>query len=202
MSYGITGNAAIETDAEPVINRIYKFAPLLVRHWLIAISKNAALAPDADPAFRHLYKVVPWIVRRWVITQDLSAAQQLEAGVRYFDLRFSLKRMSGQTLFHFVHGLFAQVVQEPFNEILSFLNAHPKEFVILDCQHFYQLDLNEFDTLSQEIRNIFGNKIYGPLDGSMKELTLNIAERMEKQVCVKRKLYVLVAFLLNMYISI
>lgn len=146
------------------------------------IARNAAVAPDAEPAIHHVYKVAPCIVRRWAITQNLNATQQLEAGVRYFDLRFSLKRSAGQTQFHFVHGLFAQEVKKPFFEMLSFLQQHPREFIVFDCQHFYEFYREDYKNLCDEIRMIFGNRIYGPFDGSLGQLTLEMAERLKKQV--------------------
>lgn len=166
------------------------------------IERNAAVAPDAEPAIHHVYKVAPCIVRRWAITQNYNAGQQLEAGVRYFDLRFSVARLAGQKQFHFVHGLFAQEVQKPFFEILTFLNKHPKEFVIFDCQHFYEFDFDDYNNLSQEMRTIFGNRIYGPLDGSLEQLTLDMAERLNKQV----KMYINILllnffFLISFYIT-
>lgn len=146
------------------------------------IAKKSAVAPDAEPAIHHVYKVAPCIVRRWAITQHLNAAQQLEAGVRYFDLRFSLKRSAGQTQFYFVHGLFAEVVQKPFLEILDFLNHNPREFIIFDCQHFYDFHSDDYKELCNKIRMMFGSRIYGQLDGPLGQLTLDMAERMKKQV--------------------
>lgn len=146
------------------------------------IARNASVAPDAEPAIHHIYKIAPCIVRRWAITQHLNAAEQLEAGVRYFDLRFSIKRSAGQKQFYFVHGLFAEAVQIPFMEILHFLKQHPREFIIFDCQHFYEFDYEDYRNLCDEIQMVFGNRIYGRLDGSLELLSLEMAERMKKQV--------------------
>lgn len=159
------------------------------------IAKNAAVAPDAEPAIHHVYKIAPCIVRRWAITQKLNAAQQLQAGVRYFDLRFSLKRTAGQTKFYFVHGLFAEEVQAPFCDMLDFLYQHPREFIIFDCQHFYEFNFEDYKKLCQEMRSIFGNRIFGRLDGSLGELTLDLAERMKKQVGNgKKNTFILIMF--------
>lgn len=148
------------------------------------ITKNAAVAPDAEPAIRNVYKVAPCIVRRWAITQQLNAAQQLAVGVRYFDLRFSLIRTSNWTQFHFVHGLFADVVRKPFLDMLAFLDQNPREFIVFDCQHFYDFTRKDYKYLCDEIRLIFGDRLFGRMDGPLEELSLDMAERMNKQVWV------------------
>lgn len=46
-------------------------------------------------------------------------------GVRYFDLRLAIKKNTEDI--YFVHGLYAEDVRGPLNEIKSFLETHPRE---------------------------------------------------------------------------
>ena len=81
------------------------------------------------------------IVYRWSTTQTLSITKQLLSGIRYFDLRITKKPKSEDTFF--LHGLYGEKVETELVAIRSFLKDHPKEVVLLDCNHFYCM--NEFD---------------------------------------------------------
>ena len=76
------------------------------------LDKNGELGPDVPCAIRDLAKVfgttVKDIVHRWSTTQTLSVTQQLEAGVRYVDMRIS-KKAKSEDLF-FLHGLYGEKV--------------------------------------------------------------------------------------------
>ena len=70
------------------------------------------------------------------ITQTWSIENQLQAGIRYFDLRLRLYK---DTL-RFYHGIIDQ--QLTFDEVLSvfasFLNEHNRETIIMAIQHEYK----------------------------------------------------------------
>lgn len=81
------------------------------------------------------------ISSRWAKTQDGNVAEQLNVGLRYFDLRVLRRREDG--VIYFVHGQYAQEISLDLSSIRLFLRTHPHEVVLLDFNHFYQFDLPE-----------------------------------------------------------
>lgn len=144
------------------------------------IKRNASVAPDAHSIVSTLNRIMPCVVRRWAKTQYLIPTEQLRYGVRYFDLRICLEKSENN--FYFVHGLFCELIQEPLNEIKQFLDDHPDEFIIFDCQHFYEFSFEDHKILANILLSIFGDRIYGTNNGTLRSLTLNMAKRLRKQV--------------------
>ncbi|KAG7372553.1 phosphatidylinositol-specific phospholipase C, X domain containing protein [Nitzschia inconspicua] len=70
--------------------------------------------------------------------QDKSIKQQLEMGIRYLDLRVAFHAESGQ--YYTCHGVYCADMVDVMKQITDFLNANPKELVILDFNHMYQMD--------------------------------------------------------------
>lgn len=72
---------------------------------------------------------MPW----YAVTQDLTFAEQLERGVRYFDIRVN-KKGGDLVIFHGpVNGVDYEGVLRDIDE---FMDAHPSEFLVLDFSHF------------------------------------------------------------------
>ncbi len=72
---------------------------------------------------------MPW----YAATQDLTFAEQLERGVRYFDIRVNDKG-GDLVIFHsVVNGVDYEGVLRDIDE---FMDAHPSEFLVLDFSHF------------------------------------------------------------------
>lgn len=94
------------------------------------------------------------VVHRWSKTQNLTIVEQLEAGVRYFDFRVAVHPTTME--FRFVHGLYAGLVPHALRDINTFLTYNPLEVVILDFNHFYNMNETAHRMLLAEIRNVFG----------------------------------------------
>lgn len=95
-------------------------------------------------------------IYNWSKTQDTSFTDQLRIGVRYFDLRISVRNGD----FYLSHTLYAQRVQDAFTEIKSFLNCHPTEVILLDINHLYGFDsATTHEKLVSVIRQVFGNEL-------------------------------------------
>lgn len=86
--------------------------------------------------------------------------------------------------FYFVHGLFCEEISKPFRLIRNFLDEHPEEFVIFDCQHFYNFANGDYGRLNRVLLKTFGSILYGPKDGPLKSLSLSIARSLGKQILV------------------
>lgn len=144
------------------------------------IQPKASVAPDAHSIVSTLNRIIPCVVRRWAKTQYLKPTEQLQNGVRYFDLRICLQKSENQ--FYFVHGLYCERIQEPLNEIKQYLDDHPNEFIVFDCQHFYQFSRGDYKILADILISIFGDRIYGSNSGSLRSLSLSKAYSLRKQV--------------------
>nr|XP_040026347.1 PI-PLC X domain-containing protein 1-like [Gasterosteus aculeatus aculeatus] len=98
-------------------------------------------------------------VSLWATTQQSVLSDQCELGVRFLDLRIARKPAGGNTLF-FAHGIYTlMTVQEALHELASWLDAHPREIVIVSCSHFESLSDEDHVHLADFIITLFGEKL-------------------------------------------
>lgn len=102
---------------------------------------------------------------------------------RYLDLRICVNKKD-KNKFYFAHGLYCGEITEPLKQIRQFMNDHPNEFIIFDCQHFYDFAEADYKRLEQTFKEIFNNKFYKPSDGHLQDLTLNKASHLKVQLFV------------------
>lgn len=103
-----------------------------------AITRKSKVAPDAEPIIQHLKFMGPaltLLMSRWSKTQNFNIIQQLNFGVRYFDLRISTGPI--KDAFYFVHGLYSEQVENALWEFQMFLDTHPKEVSYYHSMHLY-----------------------------------------------------------------
>ncbi|XP_034534067.1 PI-PLC X domain-containing protein 1-like isoform X2 [Notolabrus celidotus] len=102
-------------------------------------------------------------VSRWATTQAVLT-DQCDLGIRFFDLRIARKPGGGDKLF-FAHGIYTiMTVKEALEELATWLDAHPKEIVIISCSHFESLTDEDHVNLVEFIISLFGNKLCPPKD--------------------------------------
>ncbi|XP_037546964.1 PI-PLC X domain-containing protein 1-like [Nematolebias whitei] len=105
------------------------------------------------------------ILRRWAATQEVTITEQLNAGVRYFDLRIARKPDdTNPTRLYFHHGLYTRTdVETGLKRINVWAEKHPKEVIILSLSHFYGFDktneANLHNHLIQFIKDLFGTRL-------------------------------------------
>ncbi|TSK42072.1 PI-PLC X domain-containing protein 1 [Bagarius yarrelli] len=103
------------------------------------------------------------IIYKWATTQArtiINIVQQLQAGVRYFDLRIATKQNDVSHDLYFTHVIYSQVtVIDTLNTVAAWLSAHPKEIVILACSHFEGLSQKLHKELIYSLKKIFGYKL-------------------------------------------
>ncbi|CRK99941.1 CLUMA_CG013240, isoform A [Clunio marinus] len=160
------------------------------------INSKSKLAPDAEDIVKKIYPFIPCFVIRWAKTQKFSFRDQLNSGIRYFDLRVAANDEEDEKVY-FVHGLFCEEVTQPFNELLKFLREHPKEFVILDFQHFYNFSRQNHHKLIILILNLFREIIFERNRGLLlNQLTLGTAHSLGKQLIIiyRKNLFTIEAF--------
>ena len=77
-------------------------------------------------------------IKNMTKTQDITIAQQLEFGCRYFDIRISKNNNDNDNLtgFHSSMDTNGEKFADTIDGILTFIKAHTSEFLVLDFQHF------------------------------------------------------------------
>ncbi|CAH1160288.1 unnamed protein product [Phaedon cochleariae] len=153
-----------------------------------SITSSSDIAPDADDVlkkFEFLGPLIKYFMANWSRTQTYMAAEQLNRGIRYFDLRIGTKK--GTEELYIVHGLYSDSVRSVLDEIGQFLDSHPGEIVILDCQHFYGLQQEDHERLMEMLKEQFSTKLL-PYSDSMDFMTLEyLTTRNHYQViCIYR----------------
>ncbi|TUK93185.1 PI-PLC X domain-containing protein 3 [Bagarius yarrelli] len=99
------------------------------------------------------------LMRKWLATQTMNFSSQLEAGIRFFDLRISTKPRDPENELYFAHGLFSATVREGLEQISAFLCSHAREIVFLDFNHFYGVQNLHHEKLVQMLRTVFGDRL-------------------------------------------
>ncbi|XP_061918951.1 PI-PLC X domain-containing protein 1-like isoform X2 [Entelurus aequoreus] len=117
---------------------------------------------------RGLDKVAPcWTrrcVSRWATTQQAVLSRQCDLGIRFLDLRIARKPKDCCNLF-FAHGIYTRItVKEALDELATWLDAHPREVVIVCCSHFHFLTLSDHTKLVEYLISLFGPKLCSSQD--------------------------------------
>ncbi|XP_036167050.1 PI-PLC X domain-containing protein 1 isoform X1 [Myotis myotis] len=129
-----------------------------------SLSKRSPVSRSESRLLQLLAKLLPCILQpvvlKWSVTQVLDVTEQLDAGVRYLDLRVAhMPEGSAQNL-HFVHMLYTTLlVEDTLTEISEWLERHPREVVVLACRNFEDLSEDLHEYLVSCIKNIFGDML-------------------------------------------
>ncbi|XP_024135100.1 PI-PLC X domain-containing protein 1 [Oryzias melastigma] len=109
---------------------------------------------------KYMKPLIRPFVYKWAITQEYTIKQQLDCGVRYCDLRIAHRPNDSSTDLYFYHGVYTTLtVETVLMEINEWLDAHPKEVVILSFSHFLGLSQELHMLLITTIRNVFSAKL-------------------------------------------
>ncbi|XP_061634246.1 PI-PLC X domain-containing protein 1 [Phyllopteryx taeniolatus] len=109
---------------------------------------------------RFMKPLVRPLLYKWAVTQEYSVTQQLDCGVRYCDLRIAHRPNDGSTDLYFYHGVYTTLtVETVLGEIRQWLDAHPKEVVVLSFSHFLDISCELHMLLLATIRNVFSSKL-------------------------------------------
>ncbi|XP_040888456.1 PI-PLC X domain-containing protein 1-like isoform X2 [Toxotes jaculatrix] len=100
-------------------------------------------------------------IYRWATTQSVLS-DQCDLGIRFLDLRIARKSAGGRQLF-FAHGIYTLItVKEALDELATWLDAHPKEIVMISCSHFESLTDKDHTCLVEYINMLFREKLCSP----------------------------------------
>ncbi|KAL4656866.1 PI-PLC X domain-containing protein 1-like [Arapaima gigas] len=125
---------------------------------------QSPVVPSQPLVLRLLDCVAPCVTRpclyKWGCTQMQSITEQLDAGIRYFDLRVAHRNCDSPSVLYFAHGIYTlSTVMDALKEVCCWLNCHTKEVVILACSMFDGLSTDDHKQLIHFIINLFGKKI-------------------------------------------
>ena len=119
------------------------------------------------------------------MTQKSTITEQLNAGIRYFDIRVGY--LLDRNDFFFIHGCYGHAISDDLQKMKQFLDSHPKEVLIIDFNHF--------SSFTDEIHEVFANLVlqhfddlFYPYDGnqaSLDKLSLKNFWDANKQVFVR-----------------
>ncbi|XP_025835907.1 PI-PLC X domain-containing protein 3 [Agrilus planipennis] len=166
------------------ISIIYLAIPGTHDSMTFSITRNSTVSPDAAGFIKTLSILGPvlrLVMSRWSKTQSLNVMEQLIYGIRYFDLRTATK--DGSNDFYFVHGLYAGDAETELRTINQFLNEHPNEVVILDFQHFFEMNATDHERLMKLLSKVFEKKLV-PYSSVMEHLSLNYLNQAKYQVII------------------
>ncbi|XP_062854225.1 PI-PLC X domain-containing protein 1 [Trichomycterus rosablanca] len=109
---------------------------------------------------KYMKPIIRPFVYKWAVTQECSVREQLDCGVRYCDLRIAHRPNDSSSDLYFYHGVYTTLtVETVLKEIRAWLDAHPKEVVILSCSHFQDLSQELHTLLISTLKNVFNSKL-------------------------------------------
>ena len=116
------------------------------------------------------------LVCRWAIAQERTISQQLEDGIRYLDLRVCFIKKSADEVGELLtcHSVISDNMNDVLADIKAFAQLHPKEVIIVDFNHFYDLDESAHVQLVQILVEFF--------DGMMIPSELSLRKTKLKQI--------------------
>ncbi|XP_059198110.1 PI-PLC X domain-containing protein 1 [Centropristis striata] len=125
---------------------------------------NSPLIPSESDSFRLLdglfYCFTRPAIFKWATTQDKSIEEQLQMGIRYFDLRIAHKPKDLSSDLYFTHVIYTHLtVLETLSSVATWLESHPKEIVILACSHFEGMDDSLHLLFIFSLKKLFGSKL-------------------------------------------
>lgn len=112
---------------------------------------NATLAPQVNT-----------FMARFARAQSKTITEQLNTGIRYFDLRPGAADNGKGDELLIVHSLYGGNVLNMIDDVARFLAAHPREVVILDISHFTAMSDAHHATLMARIKTAFEGRLVPP----------------------------------------
>ncbi|VDM44494.1 unnamed protein product [Toxocara canis] len=146
---------------------------------------TAPVANDEGRVIRILGRLPPVrrLIQRWARTQCLTVAQQLVAGIRYFDMRVSVPSCTSISGMRVLHALYGDEVYRILAEMNAFLETHSHEVIIVDFNHLYNFNAIAYKQLLKTIEMSFGIQKLCPRE-ELTHLTLDDMWKNGHQVIV------------------
>ena len=131
------------------------------------ITIDSPSTPDAPAIVRNS---PTFLVKPWAVTQQLSIKAQLEAGVRYIDVRTYY--LPERNDFYSCHSLQGVSLDNMLDSVARFVSSSTQELILLDFNHFYTPpDLN---TMSPALHQRLAEKIQAYLGDRMLDSAVGV----------------------------
>uniref|UniRef100_A0A673B4V7 PI-PLC X domain-containing protein 2-like n=1 Tax=Sphaeramia orbicularis TaxID=375764 RepID=A0A673B4V7_9TELE len=147
------------------------------------VDVEAPVGPDQKVYVQYLATMFSAFAKKvmvkWSMTQNMSFREQLDAGIRYFDLRISSKPGEPGIEVFFIHGLFGHKVGRSENILKKYNLRH---VVFLDFNHFYAMDAEHHAYLINMLQEVFGSRLCN--DCAVESITLDYLWEKKYQVIV------------------
>ena len=149
-----------------------------------SVTSSSPFSPDAADVIKKINWMGPGTVAGLAKTQDKNIKQQLELGVRYFDLRVAPNPNSNNELY-FVHSKYGDSVSMTIKDIKSFLEKHDREVIILDFQHFYGMNKDNYQELMTLLRDNLKNYMAPAQKKTLNKKTLkNLCDNNKRVIVI------------------
>lgn len=128
------------------------------------LDQNMEIGPDESPTIQTMGsvfgRIAKSVVYSWSVTQSMTIYEQLLSGIRYLDLRVAYRAESKQL--HILHGLYGWTIDQVLEEVNRFVANFPKEIIILDFNHFYNMDPAAHERLADSLLASFSEIFRAP----------------------------------------
>lgn len=122
------------------------------------IGMLSGISPDVSDWAYAMYIspiIGPSVYSGWAKAQGQNVGEQLNSGIRYFDLRVAA---DGDRL-RICHGMYSDDVGNIIDAVGKFSAAHEREIIVLHFQHFFKLTDSHHDRLIAHMRRSFGQAL-------------------------------------------
>lgn len=106
---------------------------------------------SCSPNDLNLPKICNPIIKLWAKTQNNTILEQLNMGIRYFDIRVE----EYNNTYYTVHSLLSLKLIDVLNDILNFVRNHNTEKIIIDINHLY--NINDYTHLKNVLIDILND---------------------------------------------
>lgn len=128
------------------------------------INPNSKLAPDLIPLVLRPFVPASFVAKP-SRAQEMTAKEQLNAGVRYLDLRVGAniymedgyKVIRDEENLKTMHGVYGEDLDPILQATKEFLEQNQKEIVVLDFQHFYSMSDGGYARLLGKLETYLGS---------------------------------------------
>lgn len=151
-----------------------------------SITDKSPFAQDATDIMKKINWMGPKTLAGLSKTQDKNIKEQLELGVRYFDLRVAPNPNDNNELY-FVHAKYGDSASIAIKDIKNFIESHDREIVILDFQHLYGMNKDNYRNLMSLLRDNLKNYMAPAIRDTLNKTTLKSLCDNNKRVIVSFK---------------
>lgn len=128
------------------------------------LDQEMEIGPDESSTIQMLGsvfgKVAKSVIHSWSVTQSMTIYEQLLSGIRYLDLRVAYRAEDKHI--RVLHGLYGWTIDQVLEEVNRFVAKYPKEIVILDFNHFYNMNPAAHERLADTLLASFSEIFRAP----------------------------------------